>query len=148
MSYWDILPLELHDIIYRYRDEIIAQEKKRVIESLSVEELFQELSNREGIDLIKTDTHIFKLNKYNVSDFYDAINLGINLHRSTSVMGNETNQMAVYYDNMEYDDQWELAIECYDNMNIDIFDRLLGDNQEFVNISEWCYSYLKRKWYL
>ena len=153
-SYWDILPIDIQDIIYKFKDEILLEERNIIIKSLTMDELINELVIKNRLDVkqhiyinaIKTDNNIITIKSYTYNDILDAINLGINLHRRSSITNNEVCQTVIHYDSLDIDVQYNLAIDCFNELSIDKFISVIGSNEEFVNLADWCYNYLKDKW--
>ena len=142
-SYWDILPDELHELIYDMRDKILFEEREKIKNSLTKEELFSLLYKKTTFksETVKMDDFICKAKIYDKIDIFDAINLGMNINRSSSL-----SQTVIHYDSLSYDDQFDLADECYNVIPLTDFIDLLGENDEFINLADWMFQYLKTKW--
>ena len=150
MSYWDFLPNEIQEIIYGYRDTIIAEERKEFIRGLSMEEMFLEIASRMGEkkDInINKDYNIYHFKKYDLGDILDAINLGINMNRSSSINTNETNQTVIHFDTLSYEEQLESAVFCYDKIPLDVFITTFGINDGFYNLADICFRELSIRWH-
>ena len=65
----------------------------------------------------------------------------MNINRSSSL-----SQTVIHYDSLSYDDQFDLADECYNVIPLTDFIDLLGENDEFINLADWMFQYLKTKW--
>ena len=61
-SYWDILPDELHELIYDMRDKILFEEREKIKNSLTKEELFSLLYKKTTFksETVKMDDFICK----------------------------------------------------------------------------------------
>lgn len=146
-SYWDMLPDELHQLIYDMRDKILFEEREKIKNSLTKEELFSLLykNTTHKIESIKMDHFICKTKIYDVIDIFDAINLGMNMNRMNSLNDGQS-QTVIHYDSLSYDDQFTLAEECYNYIPLKDFLDLLGDNDDFINLADWMFQHFKTKW--
>ena len=79
-SYWDILPIDIQDIIYKFKDEILLEERNIIIKSLTMDELINELVIKNRLDVkqhiyinaIKTDNNIITIKSYTYNDILDS----------------------------------------------------------------------------
>ena len=129
------------------------REREALIDSLTTEEIFNQLGTRFKLDfnnsnhnMIKTKTNLYNIKVYSIDDIFDSINLGMNLNRTTSINQHEINQTVIHYDSLVIDEQYELAIECFNILTVNNLMEMLGDNEDFVSIADWTFNYLKEKW--
>ena len=64
-SYWDILPIEIQDIIYNFKKEILEKERQELINSLTTDELVDQLGYKLTLDFNGSGHNMIKINKNN-----------------------------------------------------------------------------------
>ena len=160
-SYWDTLPIELHEIILEFRDKILYHERQELLHSLSLEELLTSLDykycniladssckaeyaielSKIGSSVYKVPGRIFKISSYDISDVLDGIDLIINIERNHDNDGTPEKPIIAYWDASNELQMGVDAVECFNKMNQSDIERLMRNSEDdFINFADYCFD--------
>ena len=149
------LPIELQEKIILERDNIIEKERRLLIDSLTIEELYFELDKKLHIYMpmeiqnsqsltFKGPFNIIVMKCYSIHDTVDAVHLSVNIERNNHENNDNTSGFIDYWDNASECTQYILAAQCYDNINNAQNNTMIfrGEEDDFVRYSSYCFDYL------
>ena len=157
-SYWDILPVEIQDLIIEERDKILFRERQELLRSLSLQEVFKALDYKycdmisqcaeseqtRMMKLVSNSVHkvtgrIFRVSSYDITDVIDGLNLAINVERQTEDNEQPEDPIVRYWDEVDEVQQGVDAAECFDDFNVADLERALSrDEDEFIHFAGYC----------
>ena len=157
-SYWDVLPLEIQDLIIEQRDKILFRERQELLRSLSLQEVFKALDYKycdmlaqcaeseqiRIMKLVSNSVHkvtgrIFRVSSYDITDVIDGLNLAINVERQTEDNEQPEDPIVRYWDEVDEVQQGVDAAECFDDFNVADLERALSrDEDEFIHFAGYC----------
>ena len=151
LPFGNVLPIELQEKILDERENIIEAERQKVIESLSIDELYFELDKKMHLYMpmeiensqsitFKGPFNIIVMKCYSIHDTVDAISLSVNVERHN----NNASGFIEYWDNASECTQYILAAQCYDNINNAQNNTMIfrGEEDDFIRYSSYCFEYL------
>ena len=151
LPFGNVLPIELQEKIMDERNNIIEEERRKIIESLSIDELYFELDKKMHLYMpieiensqsitFKGPFNIIVTKCYNIHDTVDAISLSVNVERHN----NNSSGFVDYWDNASECTQYILAAYCYDNINNALNNRMIfrGEEDDFIRYSSYCFDHL------
>lgn len=144
LSYWDLLPIEIHQLIYDIRDEILRKERIRLINGLTDDELSMELYRRRNKNSYRGLTYIIYNKIIDLNTVYNAMELGINMNYD-HIDNGESQHIYMLYKRLTPFDRMEISKEIIKTIPIEIFCDLMNSEDEFINLGDWIYMYLKGK---
>ena len=150
ISFWDILPLEIMDYILFLKEQIIREERKTLISGLTDDELYNELLNRvndRDKRIIKGNDNVILINRFSYNDFYDVLNLGMNMNRTTSIINAETCQTVIHYDQLSFEEQYNCVKENINALSITDYNNLLQNDFDYVRLADMFYEYWRARWH-
>lgn len=149
MPFGNVLPYEIQELIIEYRYNIIMKERQEFINCLTISELIRGLDIKIEQNVpheqigdrgynVKGSSRLYNITGYNVDDIIESIDLGINIHRN-SINGNPP--LVEYWDNLEEQEQYIIAGECFDSFDI-TSDILRGNHDDFQRLSMYCIHWI------